>query len=197
MHACVYVIIGPTGDINTETAKALAPFDESRTVPRYKVHLDTSGVRMMAEHYHIPETDLPALAKKMPDWMDCPGDVDHLGLFYWSDANPDARWDWYVIGGRWDGYLQGRPTRHDPFDENRAELNVLTTNELRKVKDLKERMPFAVVTPAGEWLGCETSVRFLHRFGLYRQRDAEWLKRVRKVLHIYSDYRVVCVDIHY
>lgn len=197
MHSCIYVIIGPEGDIDTETRQALAPFDEGREVPRHKIRLERSGIRTMAEFYDLPEDDLPPLAKKLPDWLGAEGGVDNLGLFYWSQWNPDGKWDWYLIGGRWDGRILGRPSRHDPYDEDRAHHNVLTTDELLKAKDLANRLPAAIVTPVSEWLEQETYIRLSDRFGFYRREDDEWLKRVQTVLQTYARYRVVGVDIHY
>ena len=107
MHSCVYVLIGPDThtDIRTLVAQAMAPFDENRTVPLYKLRLPESGVRAIAEHFKLPATDLDAIAFKLPQWMGYCGGVDEFGLYMAVNRNPDAKWDWYEIGGRWDGYL--------------------------------------------------------------------------------------------
>ena len=54
MHSCTYVIIGPEGDIDTETQQALAPFDQNLEVEPYKMRLDRGDLRLMAEFYRIP-----------------------------------------------------------------------------------------------------------------------------------------------
>jgi hypothetical protein len=43
----------------------------------------------------------------MEDWSGCPGEVKDGKLGYYSTYNKDARWDWYVVGGRWDGIVPG------------------------------------------------------------------------------------------
>lgn len=32
-------------------------------------------------------------------------EVDEVGLFRWSTYNPDSKWDWYSLGGRWRGFF--------------------------------------------------------------------------------------------
>jgi len=197
MHAFVYVIIGPTGNINDEVAQALAPFDENLEVEPYKMRIERGDVRIMADHYGLPEDDLPALAEKLPDWFRCDGGVDELGLFSWSTVNPDGRWDWYIIGGRWAGCIHGKPTRRDPYDQHQAAQNVTTTGELLNADNFSDRLPHAVVTPAGEWLEQEQFVQLSGRFGIYRRPDDQWLPQVRRVLETYPRHRVVGVDVHH
>lgn len=63
--------------------------------------------------------------------------------------NPDSKWDWYSIGGRWSGFL--------PLKELDSDGNHLTTNEaLVKEIDweylLNEKFPpFCYVDEYGEW----------------------------------------------
>lgn len=55
-----------------------------------------------------------------------------------SIYNPNSKWDWYTIGGRWNNYLKT--------------LSGKTTNEdyVSKI-DWEDILPFAFVTPIGEW----------------------------------------------
>lgn len=55
-----------------------------------------------------------------------------------STYNPNSKWDWYTIGGRWNNYLKT--------------LSGKTTNEdyVSKI-DWEDILPFAFVTPIGEW----------------------------------------------
>jgi len=32
--------------------------------------------------------------------------IDDTGVYHWSTYNPDSRWDWYEVGGRWRGYFK-------------------------------------------------------------------------------------------
>lgn len=64
--------------------------------------------------------DLPAVAAYLNRFHGCtpdgtadfPGTIDYEclyvdadGLFTWSTSNPNGKWDWYSIGGRWRGWL--------------------------------------------------------------------------------------------
>lgn len=55
-----------------------------------------------------------------------------------STYNPNSKWDWYQIGGRWNHYLKtldGEATNEDFVSEI----------------DWKDVIPFAFITPIGEW----------------------------------------------
>lgn len=61
---------------------------------------------------------------------------------YWR--NPSAKWDWWKIGGRWDGAMR---SRNPP-------VPVVLSGNSAHVRDLVPRCmgpTFAVVTPDGEW----------------------------------------------
>ena len=42
----------------------------------------------------------------LDDWGSCEGGIDDAGPFEMSTYNPRAKWDWWVIGGRWRGGLR-------------------------------------------------------------------------------------------
>lgn len=52
--------------------------------------------------------DLPG---KMEDWRGCEGGIEEDGRLYAvSTYNPDSKWDWYQVGGRWSGMFgEGKP----------------------------------------------------------------------------------------
>ena len=195
MHSCVYVIIGPntnTNDIESAVAKALAPFDEAVTVRPYKVHLSSSSIRAMAEHYKVPETNLKQLGRKMRDWMGCPGGIDELGLFATLTSNPDGKWDWYEIGGRWDGFITGRKRPDGDVLRN----NSILASTLLRARDISSRIPFSIVTPTGEWV--ERSTFETTSTGWYTRETPidVWSAHVHRILEAFPAYRVVCVDVH-
>ena len=37
-----------------------------------------------------------------------------------STYNPDSKWDWYVIGGRWDGWINNRDASNETLSDNIA-----------------------------------------------------------------------------
>lgn len=56
-----------------------------------------------------------------------------------STYNPNSKWDWYVIGGRWNNIL---------VDKNGNKVNGGLAKSLVFDNDI---IPFAVVTPDGQW----------------------------------------------
>lgn len=93
--------------IGNDVDEQLAPYDESIQVAPVKMHLEEDDVKRMAEYYKIDVSDKEALSKKMIDWHGGKGGgLDKEGLFYWSTYNQSSKWDWYEVGGRWDGSLE-------------------------------------------------------------------------------------------
>ncbi len=185
MHFCTFVIIGAKGDPDALVAGALAPFDEMLAVTPYREYLQPFDVERMASHYTLDRNDSKALAERMKDWTGRPGGVDQRGLYFTTTNNPDGRWDWFEIGGRWSGFLKG------------ASRNVISTRALRKSPDLKDLLPYYVLTPDGTWLEHERYFPDPHSVGHFETKpDEQWLAEVIEALEQYPDSRVVCVDIH-
>ena len=63
-----------------------------------------------------------------------------------STYNPDSKWDWYSIGGRWNGFLHCKNA--DPGFE---ETNEAYIHEL-DMDYLLEHIPFCFVTEDGQWM---------------------------------------------
>jgi hypothetical protein len=185
MHYETFVIIGKHDDPEAAVARALQPFDEGLEVDAYRDYLSASDIERMAAHYALPPTDLLGLARKMKDWRGGDGGVDARGIYAVSTYNPDGMFDWYEIGGRWDGYIKG--SRH----------NVISARALHRSRHLPQCLPYYLVTPDGRWLEHEDAPLF-GRPATPGQRRAErrWLAQVRRVLKLHNDRKVVCVDIH-
>ena len=183
MHFCTYLIIGPKGNIQTQVAKALAPFDDALEVEHYKVYLEEAEIKRMAGCYGREESDFPALTEKMPDWRGTKGGFDDIGLFSWTTANPQGRWDWYEIGGRWRGPFGGR--------------NVVKAKTFLNSPSLKNHLPYCIVAPDGQWHEVETLIHAgFCKFDSVRKTDGQWLIELKQVLTCYPNHRVICVDIH-
>ena len=153
MHSCVYVLIDPnTNNIERSVERALAPFDENLRVPPYKVHISHEAKIEMATCYRLNPDDLPSLAPKIAEWIGGEGGIDDIGLFSKRTDNPDGAWDWYEIGGRWDGYVNGRTAA--PSDEvpGTVENNSVLAASLLKNRRLSSRLPAVIVTPTGQWI---------------------------------------------
>lgn len=184
MHYCVFVMIEPDSDIETSVMKAMEPFDEALEVEPYRIHFNYEEVQRMAKFYNIDPADLHALAAKMEDWTNHEGGVDRQGLYQLTNFNPDGRWDWYEIGGRWDGYIPG------------AEDNVIPAGKLMNDPQLKNRLPYFVLTPDGEWLEHERFYIVNGDMKTERFDDEAWLAEVRNALQQWPTHDVVVVDIH-
>jgi hypothetical protein len=88
----------------------LAPLAQDLEMPRRKVFLDADEVGQMANHLSIPASDLDGLAASMPEWQEAEGGVEDGRLFYWSTENPNGKYDWYQVGGRFaDSLVLARP----------------------------------------------------------------------------------------
>lgn len=66
-----------------------------------------------------------------------------------STYNPDSKWDWYVIGGRWSGFLvlkerdeNGEIIKVDQADFDEIDWDYMLAND---------NIPFCYVDPDGEW----------------------------------------------
>ena len=100
-----------------------------------------------------------------------------------STYNPDSKWDWYVIGGRWDGWLNDIETGSERVEDNTA-----TT---RQGID-RGKIPHAIVTPDGAW----------HERGrmgwwaILLTENENWDDQARAIFECHSDCRVVIVDAH-
>lgn len=67
---------------------------------------------------------------------------EYYGYIYKEDGaystyNPDSKWDWYVIGGRWNGYLPVKG--EEPCSEERSSYDDDVPNNCCKIKDIELR----------------------------------------------------------
>ncbi len=95
-----------------------------------------------------------------------------------STYNPEAKWDWWSIGGRWNGLLIG----------NRDELSNIIENNMLPVRDLLTRdidelIPYAIVTP-DRWRDREN------------KSDEEWRQEAKEILEAHEEYMAVACDLH-
>lgn len=117
----------------------------------------------------------PTFDKFMADWVGLSKDPEMGRYGYWE--NPNARWDWYQIGGRWS-------TRFASNTRPVKQLTVTDTNDT----------PFAVVTPDGKW----------HEKGevgwwgvVHNEREEQsWMDEVRSIYAQNQDKIAVVVDCH-
>jgi hypothetical protein len=100
-----------------------------------------------------------------------------------STYNPDSKWDWYVIGGRWDGWINGKETSGDHLENNKA-----TTGQALE----RGIIPHAIITPDGQW----------HERGkmgwwaIMITENEDWDTRAKELLSTYASHHVVILDAH-
>ena len=182
MHYLTYVFIPTDADVDDAVAAALRPFSAEIEVKPWKRHLDSVEIAQMAKFYGIPKANAITFAGHMKDWNGGKGDVDADGLFVIHTFNPDGKWDWYEIGGRWNRIIPE---------------NVQGARLLLKHPKFAGILPHDFLTPDGKWHEVETFVPTAAMGGRFDRIDQKtWLKNFKAALHAYADYRVVSVDRH-
>lgn len=194
-HAFTHSFIHSLDNIDADVDESLAPYSEDLDVESYKEYLCKEDIQQVASYYDLSSNELVALSKKLPDWSGCEGGVDANGLFEIRTENPDGMWDWYVIGGRWDGYIHGERASHNPYDEDRAIKNTLPVKHLLDLDDasLQLRLPAVILTPDGGWMD---QYDFFSSLNGEEEMTSDRLASLRRSLDDYPDHHVVCVDIH-
>lgn len=128
------------------------------------------------------ETDVEG---KAHDLLDPYFDSSGIGI----SGNPLAKCDGFSIGGRYDGQIFGALPMYNlsPGEyQQRYGLDVVKpASNIRPASAVpKTLIPYAIVTPEGEWYDCEHKDR------------ADWKAEAARLLERYADYLVVAVDCH-
>ena len=80
-------------DAEAETENLLAPFDENLEAPPRQEDC-------WCKDKYNKATSTWAKVEPTPDCEDCNGSGTRVTTY-----NPESKWDWYQIGGRWEGEL--------------------------------------------------------------------------------------------
>ena len=150
--------------------------------------------KALAEHPFLEVAD--------PECDDCNGTGTRQ-----TTRNPLSKWDWWVVGGRWAGSILGRdddmPEDLSPFTVGRdlAEKSRRVRNDVRnnsrRVPDFPlpipdEQIPFAIVTPDGEW----HEKGSMGWFGCVSGAKDDWKDVARSILAAHPGSLAVAVDLH-
>ncbi len=100
-----------------------------------------------------------------------------------STYNPDSKWDWYVIGGRWDGWINGRETSGETVNDNLA-----TTEAVLE----RGRIPHAIITPDGEW----HEAGQMGWWGIMLTENDDYLSEAKLLLSQYPGHHIIILDAH-
>lgn len=137
----------------------LHPFDENRAVTPYLESAEWEAALQEARaHYNDPKAQKEIMPDHEP--LDPAGwdDQQYLDAYYgpgywtatmgaakgfehWSTYNPDSKWDWYEVGGRWAGLLRTRDGR---------DVNQCTAGELDLDMLAERPLPHAYLLD-GKW----------------------------------------------
>jgi hypothetical protein len=115
---------------------------------------------------------------------------------YRTTYNPDSKWDWYVVGGRWNGMVRQKPRDDDEGGGNYGDEFHDVGENSTTVKNLIEakEIPFALLDPEGNWIekgemgwwGCVSN----------ETEKNEWEDQVMRVYEKFKDYYAVGLDCH-
>ena len=100
-----------------------------------------------------------------------------------STYNPLSKWDWYVIGGRWDGWINDRKSTQESLAANTA---------LTDVAIARNKIPHAIITPDGYW----HEHGRMGWWGILITENDDWEAEARSILAQYPGQNLIIVDAH-
>jgi len=134
-----------------------------------------------------------------PECEDCKGTGQRK-----SKYNPKSKWDWYALGGRWNGTIRNAYRGEEKgfnFDEQFRQIgeNVIRVSDysdLLENPDTRDEVSsFAVVTPDGEWLE-KGSMGWWGMVSSESERD-DWIDCLIATFDKYrTGYVAVGLDLH-
>jgi hypothetical protein len=144
----VVVTVTETPD---EVEKVLAPFDEELEVEPYKEYIEKPNdewerhLKLLEEHPEDRDEHDSDIVSFLSSWYESPVTMedspDGTKLYsYLSTSNPNSKWDWWVIGGRWSGFFKVKPGENGiqgnrtsfSFDEPLAAADPSWADQVRK-----------------------------------------------------------------
>jgi hypothetical protein len=204
-HFTVSILIPPDldRDISAFADSQMAPYDESLTVAPYVCYSpDKAAAEIAAEIQRF--TRIIASADPSYDLDKC---HKHLGeltaitpeeryrdrlRFYdqfntrgepLSRANPDGKWDWYVIGGRWDGWILDRECKSQRVEDNLASVEHAIAHR---------KLTHSIVTPDGVW----HERGEMGWWGILHTENEEWDSEALALLAHYPGHNILIIDAH-
>ena len=114
----------------------LAPYNENLEVEKYVRYTKQEAIARARELRSMKDASDDECWEYWAEDYE-PEMIDEEGNLY-STYNPDSRWDWYEVGGRWNGLLEVNGMK-----KNSARLN--------DVQNLERILTFAVITRDGKW----------------------------------------------
>jgi len=111
-----------------------------------------------------------------------------------STYNPDSKWDWYSIGGRWDGEI----AELEAIDDGENGFNFgdqfhTYGRNLVKMADATDVPPYAFLTPDGIWIG-----KGEMGWGMSQgdEDHKDWQQKWEETRRDFSEHYAVQLDCH-
>jgi len=133
----------------------------------------------------------PLFDKPDPECEDCNG----TGMEK-STYNPESKWDWWVVGGRWNGAITSDPKNSEDGFNFGHEYHNLESNTI-KVAELpkpipRDIIPFAIITPDGSW----NEKGKMGWWGVVTDKQDDWVEVARQILEEHRNCIAVGCDLH-
>lgn len=139
----------------------------------------------------------PMKGKPNPNCESCRGTGTRI-----SQYNPDSKWDWWVIGGRWDGWIHG-PEREKVCRDKEGGFNFgdehhQVKNNCRRVSEIPiddpHYIPFSILTPENAWVASGDMGWWA--IVSNEMPGEQWHQSVKAILAKYPEHLAVAVDCH-
>lgn len=203
-HFKVAIIIPPHVDyIDGYVVEQMSPYDENQSVAPYVAYSVEDAAKDLKETIHRLEM---IVSRKEPryDIEKCRQDIERLRNTtpeqYYQEAishydifnddgeplskyNPSSKWDWYVVGGRWDGWINDRDSSGERLTDNMA----TTENAIARNK-----IPHAIVTPDGFW----HEHGEMGWWGIMMTENDNWVQEAMRLFARYPGHQVLIIDAH-
>jgi hypothetical protein len=110
-----------------------------------------------------------------------------------STDNPNSKWDWYVVGGRWDGWITGNEQSSDG-GYNFGLQHQTVANNIAPTSRALERdvITHAIVTPDGHW----HERGQLGWWAALITENEHWDAQAREILAAYPGCQLLILDAH-
>lgn len=132
-----------------------------------------------------------------PECSNCKGKGTYVSTY-----NPKSKWDWWVIGGRWDGGLMPTETREVVIAAEtemgqalpQSRQPVEGWNVCRSVNLPDGWVPFAIVTDSGEWH--EKAKMGMFASTSDEKPEEDWHAEAAEIASGHADHIAVLIDCH-
>lgn len=137
------------GNLDDALAAALAPFSEDLRVAPYRSAVPDWQIKHAKKDGRIKSHKAVAARLNREFWdgedEESRYQYDAEGVYQMITYNPQSKWDWYTIGGRWEGFWKA----WEPFHTGRRAA-FITRGVVRKVDIDWETMQDEAAREAGE-----------------------------------------------